>query len=177
MPARRRPRARKAPRRGGGAIGDMLKKAHSLIKQHKVVSRLAPALMNMNSRTAPYAARVGQVAAAAGYGRRRRVRRRVGKGKVWDWIKGAAGKVNDFLKQTKVLSKVAGPVLGSIPRAAPYANTVTNTLGALGYGRRRRAPVRRGRGVPIGLPAGVPQGAFRGYDVFPYATNPSRARF
>lgn len=66
-------------------------------------------------------------------GRGRRTRR--GRGKVWNWIKGAAGKVNNFLKSNKVISRAA-PMLGSL--GVPGASAIGTAAGALGYGRRRR---------------------------------------
>jgi hypothetical protein len=66
-----------------------------------------------------------------------RMRRRRGRGKAWDWIKGAAGKVNNFLKRTKVLSKVAPTVMSAIPGAGAYSGMATSALNQLGYGRRR----------------------------------------
>ncbi len=35
-----------------------------------------------------------------------RSRRKVGRGKIMDWIRGAASKVDGFLKKTKILSKI-----------------------------------------------------------------------
>lgn len=43
-------------------------------------------------------------------------------------------KVNDFLKRTKAISKVSS-TLGNL--GLPYANSIANVSGKLGYGRRR----------------------------------------
>jgi hypothetical protein len=89
-------------------------------------------------------------------GRRRRSssrprRSRRGRGKAWDWIKGAAGKVSNFLKKTKVLSSIAPAVLGAIPGAGGVAgNLAKSAITQLGYGRRRRG--RKGK-IPPGLAA------------------------
>lgn len=55
------------------------------------------------------------------------------------WLKGAAGKVNNFLKSSKIISKVA-PVLGGIlPGAAgTIASKIGSFAGSHGYGRKRR---------------------------------------
>jgi hypothetical protein len=49
-------------------------------------------------------------------------------------------KANDFLKKTKVISKVANS-LASIPQLSAYAGPIGNAASSLGYGRKRR--VRR----------------------------------
>lgn len=70
----------------------------------------------------------------------------------WEWLSGAASDVNNWLKENKVLSKIASPVLeyilpaaagvfgtpisGAAVGAAGYA--ATEGLKALGYGRKRK---------------------------------------
>ncbi len=66
MPGRRR-------RVHGRGILDLLKKAHRVIKDNRVISKVAGAL---HSAGVPYAGKVSTVASAAGYGRKRRRRRR-----------------------------------------------------------------------------------------------------
>lgn len=70
----------------------------------------------------------------------------------WDWLGQAAGDVNNWLKENKILSKIAKPVLEYIlPVAAGVLGTplsgaavgvaglaATEGLKALGYGRRRK---------------------------------------
>ena len=70
-----------------------------------------------------------------------------GRGAVWDWIKGAAGKVNNFLRENKVISKLGDAFSHLIP--AQYQGVAQAGLAgakALGYGRRRR---RTGRGYRL----------------------------
>jgi hypothetical protein len=58
--------------RGAGFM-DFLSKAHSFIKDNKLVSTIGNALGSMG---VPYAGKIGSVGAALGYGRRRRRRGR-----------------------------------------------------------------------------------------------------
>ena len=58
--------------------------------------------------------------------------RKVGRGKILDWIKNAGSKVNDFLKKTKILSKISSNFVGN-----PYGLAANTAISALGYGRRR----------------------------------------
>lgn len=80
-----------------------------------------------------------------------------GKG-FWDWLKTAAGDVNKFLKETKLLSKVASPILkyvipiaaGAIGTpvsgvAAGIAGTAASLgISALGYGKMGYGKKMRG---------------------------------
>lgn len=66
--------------------------------------------------------------------RKRRARRMRG-GSVLSKIKSAVGKVNNYLKRTKAVSKVAG-VLDSV--GVPYSGAVAKYAGMAGYGKRRR---------------------------------------
>ena len=61
-----------------------------------------------------------------------RSRRKVGRGKILDWIRGAASKVDGFLKKTKILSKISSNFVGN-----PYGLAANTALNAIGYGRRR----------------------------------------
>ncbi len=51
-------------------------------------------------------------------------------------IVAGAKKVNDWLRKTKAISKVAG-VLGSA--GVPYASSIGKVAGSVGYGKRRRS--------------------------------------
>ena len=143
--------------------------------------------------------RVRRSLSRGGRRRRRRVGRR-GRGKAWDWIKGAAGKVNNFLKGSKILSRVAPTVMGAIPGASKYSGVVSGALNQLGYGRRRgsrkgkmppalaaywakrrggrrrragskrRGRSRRGRGMPVSLGTAA-------MSTYPYQTSFARVRF
>lgn len=66
---------------------------------------------------------------------RRRVHRKRGAG-FFDFL----GKIHNFIKSNKIISRVAS----LIPH--PVARTVGTAAGALGYGRRRRRVARRRRG-------------------------------
>jgi hypothetical protein len=71
---------------------------------------------------------------------------------LWEWLSGAASDVNNWLKENKILSKIAAPVLQYIlPAAAGVFGTpvsgaavgaagfaATEGLKALGYGRKKR---------------------------------------
>lgn len=177
---------------GKGKLGDILRKAHTFVKSQKLISTHLPKLMAMHKVTAPYAAQVGSLAATAGYGRRRRVRsapaRRVTGGRrrrvraphggsIGSWLKGAASKVGRYLQDSKILSRSAPTVLGMVPGFSPaLAGVITKGLQVAGLGmRRRRVRQLYGRGVPIGLPAGVPQGTSQPY--YPIATSRAVARF
>jgi hypothetical protein len=78
--------------------------------------------------------------------------RRMMKGRgFWEWLSGAASDVNNWLKENKILSKIAAPVLQYIlPAAAGVFGTpvsgaavgaagfaATEGLKALGYGKKR----------------------------------------
>ncbi len=79
--------------------------------------------------------------------------RKVGYGKIIDWIKSAASKVDGFLKKTKILSKISSNFTGN-----PYGMAANTALSAIGYGKRRvgcglkrsgDGIRRRGRGVVL----------------------------
>jgi hypothetical protein len=74
----------------------------------------------------------------------KRRHRKTGRG-LGSWLKGAAGKVNNFLKSSKIISKVA-PVLGGIlpGQAGNIANKIGAFAGTHGYGKRRSRKTGRG---------------------------------
>jgi hypothetical protein len=66
-------------------------------------------------------------------------RRQRGRGRVWNWIRKAAGTVGKFIKDNKLISKGAAflaPKLGGQLGAA--LGTAGTAAGAMGLGRRRR---------------------------------------
>ena len=70
-------------------------------------------------------------------------RRMIGRGKVMDFLKKAAG----FLKRNKIVSRVANGLASVLPpQYASIASNVGKAAGAIGYGRRRR---RYGRGLRL----------------------------
>jgi hypothetical protein len=66
-------------------------------------------------------------------------RRQAGRGRVWNWIKRAAGTVGRFIKDNKLISKgaafLAPKIGGPIGAAIGQAGTAA---GSMGLGRRRR---------------------------------------
>ena len=68
-------------------------------------------------------------------------------GDVWDGIKSAAGRINDMLKSTKILSTVAG--------AIPQTLAGAPILSTLGYGKRRRGMGGRGGQWSSGASPGI----------------------
>lgn len=76
-----------------------------------------------------------------------------GEGKVWDKIKEVAGKVNNVLKSTKIISKGAALAGQAFPEFQPVLGAVSAGASSLGYGKRgRHSRAMHGRGVmpPIG---------------------------
>jgi len=57
-------------------------------------------------------------------------------GGFWDSLKDVASKTNDFLKSTKVISKVSG-ALQDTPYVGGVATAVNKASTALGYGQQR----------------------------------------
>lgn len=72
-----------------------------------------------------------------------------GDGKIWDTIKNVGSKVNQFLKDTKILSTVAGLVPPSTPYVGAIAQPASVALKSLGYGKRQRG---RGPSQIVGIP-------------------------
>ena len=74
----------------------------------------------------------------------RMARRQAGRGKVWNWLKKAAGTVGRFIKDNKLLSKgaafLAPKIGGPIGAAIGQAGTAA---GSMGLGRRRRGGALR----------------------------------
>jgi len=66
-------------------------------------------------------------------------RRQAGRGKVWNWIKKAAGTVGRFIKDNKLISKgaafLAPKIGGPLGQVIGQAGTAA---GHMGLGRRRR---------------------------------------
>jgi hypothetical protein len=95
-----------------------------------------------------------------GYRRRRprRTRALIGGSKFTDFFK----KAHDFIKSKKLVSTVAN-ALGSV--GVPYAGTIGNVAGKLGYGRRRRVGRPKKKKVHLILHPGgglsLPGGAIR----------------
>lgn len=73
------------------------------------------------------------------------MRRRTGRG-LGSWLKGAAGKVNNFLKSSKIVSRVA-PILADVlpGTAGNIAGKVGQFASSHGYGRKRRGRGRKSR--------------------------------
>ena len=69
---------------------------------------------------------------------RRARTKKVGRGRIMDWIRGAASKVDGFLRKTKILSKISSKFVGN-----PYGLAANTALSAIGYGRRRGSGLRR----------------------------------
>ena len=69
---------------------------------------------------------------------RRARTKKVGRGRIMDWLKGAASKVDGFLRKTKILSKISSNFVGN-----PYGQAANTALSAIGYGRRRGSGLRR----------------------------------
>ena len=76
---------------------------------------------------------------------RKPARKLRGSGKLMDWLKRAAPKLNNFLKSTKLISRIGDAAVGFTP--LPYRGLADSALAgakSLGYGRRR---TQRGRGL------------------------------
>lgn len=82
-------------------------------------------------------------------GRKRRKSRKKGRGQsgdgVWDDVKKFAGKANDFLKKTKIVSTV-GKALKDVPYVGGVAGTIGSVAEKVGYGKR---PSMKGRGSGV----------------------------
>ena len=69
-----------------------------------------------------------------------------GRGAIWDWVKSTAGKVNSYLRENKVLSKVGDALIGIVPpQYQTAANLGLQGVKLAGYGRRRKT----GRGYRL----------------------------
>ena len=69
-----------------------------------------------------------------------------GRGKILDWLRGAAGSVNSFLRDNKVISKIGDTFIGMVPpQYQAAANLGLQGVKLAGYGKRgRRRVVGRG---------------------------------
>ena len=65
---------------------------------------------------------------------RRARTKKVGRGKILNWLKSAGIKVDSFLKRTKILSAITGQLKG----VSPYVAAADAGLRTVGYGTRRR---------------------------------------
>lgn len=75
-----------------------------------------------------------------------RGRRMRGRGKVLDWLKGAAQWVKSNIRDKHVISKVSGALAKA---GVPYADKVNEVSSSLGWGRRRRGTKKTGRGLKL----------------------------
>jgi len=124
----------------GSGFMDSVRKANDFLKSTQAVSKVAGALGGIvPGRAGQIIGKIGTTAGNLGYGRRRvhRRRRTMHGGGFMDTMRG----INNFLKKSQVISKVAGALGGVIP----YASNVSSIAGNLGYGRRRRVVHRRRR--------------------------------
>lgn len=134
--------------------------ALALARKHKALSVLAPQLMRMHPKTAPYADKIGEIGVMLGMGRGRysSARPMLGDGKVWDAIKSGFRKFGQSMKETKLGSKLAMPLVSALTGNPALGAAAASAIGLAGYGRKPR--MVRGRGMPMGqgnkasLPAG-----------------------
>lgn len=138
MSSRYRPR-RTVHRRRGAGLGALI----GGLRNTGAISALGGALGQIvPGRAGQVLGGVGSVAGALGFGRRRRPARRSGRG-----LMSGLRKVNDFLKKTQAISRIAKGIVSTGLVPAPYSGYVSkagNFAGSLGYGRRRRTVRRRG---------------------------------
>ena len=68
-----------------------------------------------------------------------------GSGKLMDWLKKAAPRLNNFLKSSKIISRLGDVGVNfAPPQYRGVADSALSGIKSLGYGRRRRT---RGRGL------------------------------
>ena len=80
----------------------------------------------------------------------RKPRRLAGRGRIIDWVRRTAPKVNAWLQKTKVLSRLGDLGIGFVPQQyRPLADTALAAAKTARYGRRRSARAMYGRGVGI----------------------------
>ena len=129
----RRPIRRRA--RGGGFM-DVLRSAHDWIKKNKIISTVGSALGRVG---VPYAGAIGNAASTLGYGRRRIVRRRrpLRPRAIGGSLRSMLSAAHGFIKKNQLVSKGLSHFGHS---------KLASAASSLGYGRRRRRPVRRHRG-------------------------------
>ena len=76
---------------------------------------------------------------------RKPARKLRGSGKVLEWIKRAAPKLNAFLKNTKLISRIGDAGINYVPgQYRGLADSALAGIKSMGYGRRR---TQRGRGL------------------------------
>lgn len=128
MPARRKVRRtgkRKSIRRHGAGFWDGVKSGLNWVKSNKIISTVGNAL----APVLPIAGTIGNVASAAGWGKRKRVRKRGG---AW---RSLLSKGHNFIKANQLVSK--GLAHFGHPKLASIAS-------AAGYGRKRKTRKRGG---------------------------------
>ena len=134
----RRPiRRRRVRRARGGGFMDALRSAHDWIKKNKIISTVGSALGRVG---VPYAGAIGTAASTLGYGRRRRrvVRRRPLRPRaIGGSLRSMLSAAHGFIKKNQLVSKGLSHFGHS---------KLASAASSLGYGRRRRRPVRRHRG-------------------------------
>lgn len=130
MPARRKVRRtgkRNSIRRHGAGFWDGVKSGLNWIKSNKVISTVGNAL----APVLPIAGTIGNVASAAGWGKRKRKL-----GGAWRSIlANGLAKGHNFIKANQLVSK--GLAHFGHPKLASIAS-------AAGYGRKRKTPKRGG---------------------------------
>ena len=78
-----------------------------------------------------------------------------GRGKVLDWLRGAATSVNSFLRDNKVLSKIGDTFIGMVPQQyQAAANLGLQGVKLAGYGRKKGQRRRRMVGHGLRLAGG-----------------------
>lgn len=129
MPAKRKVRrtVKRKTRRHGAGFWDGVKSGLNWIKSNKVISTVGNAL----APVLPIAGTIGNVASAAGWGRKKHVR-----GGAWkSLLASGLAKGHNFIKANQLVSKglthFGHPKLASIAKAA-------------GYGRKRKTRKRGG---------------------------------
>ena len=129
-------RRRRAPRRMGRGFLDTLKSgfntAKNFVKDNRLLSR------GIRMIPGKYSDVAAQAAELAGYGRRRRAPRRMGRG-WWDTIKSGFNTAKDFVKDQRLISKGIRMIPGK------YSDVAAQAAELAGYGRRRRTARVGGR--------------------------------
>ncbi len=128
-------RRRRAPRRMGRGFLDTLKSgfnaAKDFVKDNRLLSR---GIRMIPGKYSDVAARAAEL---AGYGRRRRAPRRMGRGFL-DTLKSGFNAAKDFVKDNRLLSRGIRMIPGK------YSDVAAQAAELAGYGRRRRRAPRVG---------------------------------
>ena len=106
--------------------------AKNFVKDNRLISK------GIRMIPGKYSDVAAQAAELAGYGRRRRAPRRMGRG-WWDTIKSGFNTAKDFVKDQRLISKGIRMIPGK------YSDVAAQAAELAGYGRRRRAPRVGGR--------------------------------